>query len=93
MEPNSESTATFPEEWHMHSFIVKIWLEETFEEAGKARWRGHITHVPSGARGYLKDLRDIGIFILPYLDEMKVRSGFRWRVWKWLFGSSNRRTR
>jgi hypothetical protein len=89
VEPNSESIATFSEEWHTHSFIVKIWLEETFEETGKARWRGHITHVPSGERRYLKDLTDIGIFILPYLDSMKIRSGFRWRVWKWLFGLSN----
>ena len=89
VEPNEKSAATFSEEWHTHSFIVKIWLEETFEETGKARWRGHITHVPSGERRYLKDLTDIGIFILPYLDAMKVRSGFRWRVWKWLFGLSN----
>lgn len=87
MESNSESTATFSEEWQTHSFIVKIWPEETFEETEEARWRGHITHVPSGERRYLKDLSDIGIFILPYLDSMKVRSGFRWRVWKWLFGS------
>ncbi len=89
VEPNSESAATFSEEWQTHSFIVKIWLEETFEETGTARWRGHVTHVPSGERRYLKDLSDIGIFILPYLDSMKVRSGFRWRVWKWLFGSPN----
>ena len=88
VEPNSESTTKFSEEWHTHSFIVKIWLEETFEETGEARWRGHITHVPSAERGYLKDLSDIGIFILPYLDSMKIRSGFRWRVWKWLFGLS-----
>ena len=93
VEPNSESAAAFSEEWHTHSFIVKIWLEETIEETGKARWRGHITHVPSGERRYLKDLSDIAIFILPYLDSMKVRSGFRWRIWKRLFGSSNRRIR
>jgi hypothetical protein len=68
---------------------VKIWLEETFEETGKARWRGHITDVPSGERRYLKDLSDIGIFILPYLDSMKIRLGFRWRVWKWLFRPSS----
>jgi hypothetical protein len=86
VEPNSGPIATFSEEGHRHSFIVRIWLEETFEETGKARWRGHITHVPSGERRYLKDLSDIGIFILPYLDSMKIHSGFRWRLWKWLFG-------
>jgi hypothetical protein len=89
VEPNSESIATFSEEWHMHSFIVRIWLEETFEETGKARWTGHITHVSSGERRYLKDLSDIGIFILPYLDLMKVRLGLRWRVWTWLFRPSH----
>jgi hypothetical protein len=87
--PKSESIATFSEECYTHSFIVKIWLEETFEETGKARWRGRITHVLSGERRYLEDLSDIGIFILPYLDSMKIRSGFRWRVWKWLFRLSN----
>jgi hypothetical protein len=86
VEPNSESIATVSEEWHRHSFIVRIWLEETLEETGKACWRGHITHVPSGERRYLKDLSDIGIFILPYLDSVKIHSGFRWRLWKWLFG-------
>ena len=88
VEPNSENIPTLSEEGYTHSFIVKIWLEETFEETGKARWRGHITHVPSLERCYLKDLSDIGIFILPYLDSMKIRLGFRWRIWQWLFRSS-----
>ena len=87
-EPNSGSIAAFSEEGQTHSFIVRIWLEETFEETGNARWRGHITHVASRERRYLEDLSDIGIFILPYLDSMKVRSGLRWRVWKWLFRPS-----
>jgi hypothetical protein len=84
--PNSESIATSVKEWHPRSFIVKIWLEETLEETGKVCWRGHITDVQSGERRYLKDLSDIGIFIL---DSMKIHSGFRWLIWKWLFGPSN----
>jgi hypothetical protein len=55
------------------SFIVKIWLEETAEEAGRARWRGHITHVPSGQRRYLQDLGDITAFIAPYLERMGIK--------------------
>jgi hypothetical protein len=74
-----------PVEPDPQSFIVRIWLEETAEEAGQARWRGHITHVPSGERRYLKDLSDLCLFIAPYLESMKVRLGFRWRVWLWLF--------
>lgn len=56
-----------------HPFVVRIWLEETAEEAGQAIWRGHITHVPSGERRYLKELDDIAIFIMPYLEEMGVQ--------------------
>lgn len=55
------------------SFIIKIWLEETGEEANEAVWRGHITHVPSGERRYLKDLDDIRVFIVPYLEAMGVK--------------------
>ncbi len=54
------------------SFIVKIWLEETAEEAGRAMWRGHVTHVPSGQRRYIQDLDGIATFIVPYLEEMGV---------------------
>ena len=60
-----------------HSFIVKIWLEETAEEAGRARWRGYVTHVPSGKRRYLKDVRDVAAFVSPYLEELGVEVG-RW---------------
>ena len=67
-----------------HSFIIKIWLEETVEEAGRAMWRGHITHVPSGKRRYLKELDGISAFIAPYLEGMGVKLGNGWRVGDWL---------
>jgi hypothetical protein len=66
-------------EFNTHSFIVKIWLEETAEEAGQARWRGHITHVPSGERRYVQDLDDIAAFIAPYLEKMGVKLGMEQR--------------
>jgi hypothetical protein len=66
------------------SFIVKVWLEETVEETGRASWRGHITHVPSGERRYLKDLDDIVTFVMPYLEEMGVQFRPRLRVKRWL---------
>lgn len=71
-------------ELNTHPFIVKIWLEETAQEAGRATWRGHITHVPSGRRRYLQDLGDILAFIIPYLESMGVRIKKRWRVAEWL---------
>lgn len=71
-------------EFNTHSFIVKVWLEETAEEAGQAIWRGHITHVPSGERRYVKDPDDIPAFIVPYLEGMGVKFGNRLRMGEWL---------
>ncbi len=62
-------------EEYTHSFIVKVWLEETAPEAGQATWRGHITHVPSGERRYLKELDDIKSFVTPYLESLGVEIG------------------
>jgi hypothetical protein len=66
------------------SFIVKIWVEEHPEEGGRGTWRGHVTHVPSGKRRYLKNLGEIEDFIAPYLEEMGVKLDKRWRVRSWL---------
>jgi hypothetical protein len=67
-----------------HSFIIKIWLEETAEEAGRAKWRGHITHVPDGERRYLKSLHEISAFIAPHLEGMGVRLHLFGRPRQWL---------
>ena len=66
-----------------HSFITKIWLEESAEEAGRAIWRGTITHVPSGERRYLHALDDVTAFIVPYLAGMGVRPSLFYRVRQW----------
>lgn len=60
-------------EFNTHTFIAKIWLEETAEEADNATWRGHITHVPSGERRYFEELHSMIEFIIRYLEEMEVR--------------------
>jgi hypothetical protein len=57
------------------SFVVKVWLEETVEEEGRAKWRGHVTHVTSGERRYLESLSGIADFIMPYLERWGVRFG------------------
>lgn len=69
-----------------HSFIVKIWMEETAHEAGRATWRGHITHVPDGQRQYVEDLDAVADFIAPYLEEMGVNLGLGWRARRRLSG-------
>jgi hypothetical protein len=67
-----------------HSFIVKIWLEEVTDETGDVTWRGYITHVPSGARRYLRNLDDIVDFILTYVEAIGVRPGRLMRLRRWL---------
>ncbi len=71
-------------ESNSQSFIVKVWVEDSAEETGKAVWHGHITHVTGGQRRYLKNLREIEDFIAPHLEAMGVRLGTRWRVRRWL---------
>jgi hypothetical protein len=66
------------------SFIVKVWVEDGSETGGQGAWRGHITHVSSHERHYLKDLGEIEDFIAPYLEEMGVKLGIRWRIRRWL---------
>jgi hypothetical protein len=56
-----------------HSFIIRIWLEETAVETGQSKWRGHITHIPSNQRRYIEKLDDISTFIRHYLQEMGVK--------------------
>jgi hypothetical protein len=58
---------------HIHSFIIRIWLEETVEELGQAQWRGHITHIPDGNRRYIQDLFEITAYLIPYLRQMGVK--------------------
>ena len=54
----------------MHSFIIRIWLEEEPHEGSAATWRGHIEHVPSKEKRYFKDLNDIVTIIKPYIEAM-----------------------
>jgi len=81
VEPNWEPAGGVPIELNTHSFIVKVWLEDATEEVGKVRWRGHVTHVPSGERRYVEDLSEISTLLASYLGSMKVRLGLRWRIW------------
>lgn len=61
-------------ESNVHSFIVKVWLEEAGDETKTASWHGYITHVPSGERRYLRDLGDILSFIKPYFKGIEAHT-------------------
>ena len=57
-------------ESNTHSFVIKIWLEETDERSDTSAWRGHVTHVPSRNRRYVDDLQGITDFITRYLEQL-----------------------
>jgi len=73
-----------PLETVTHSFIVKIWLEQSSDSTHDVVWRGHITHIPSGNRAYVANLVSIIIFLLPYLRLLGVKTSLRWRIVRWL---------
>ena len=56
-------------ETSVHSFVIRVWLEETIDEAEEPKWRGHITHVPSNQRRYFDSLEDIKPIVKSYLDK------------------------
>ncbi len=72
-------------EYNVHSFIVKVWVEKAARSFRRERLHGHITHVPSGERRYLKNLDGIKTFILPYLKGVGGDDDpFRLRAALWL---------
>jgi hypothetical protein len=70
-------------EFKVQSFIVKLWLEESGDEAGKIVWRGYVTHVPDGEQRYLKRLSDITDFIEGHLKVFGVKPDHS-RFVRWL---------
>ncbi|HEX8073061.1 MAG TPA: hypothetical protein VF546_24150 [Pyrinomonadaceae bacterium] len=64
----------------VHSFIVKLWLDEAEGTTDPDRLHGHITHVPSGERRYLKDIDGIPDFVMYHLKLVGVTFSGRWRV-------------
>jgi hypothetical protein len=70
-------------ESQVHSFIVKLWLDSVADEADRAVWHGHVTHVPGGERRYFTDLDEIRLFIEPYLGSARGADKRR-RVRRWL---------
>jgi hypothetical protein len=80
----TEKEAPLSIEPENHSFVVKIWLEETVDETPHPVWRGHITHVVSGQRRYVNNLSGITTFVAPYLIGWHIRLPWRERICLWL---------
>lgn len=68
----------------IHSFVVKIWLEESAQESGRALWRGRIVHVASGNNRFFKSMEELVIFIRSYLGTIDRKGGWRLRIANWL---------
>jgi hypothetical protein len=54
-------------ESQLHSFIIKLWLENPNEKTNGTAWRAQIKHVPGGEHRYVKSFEEIADFIEPYL--------------------------
>ena len=68
----------------VHSFIVKLWLEDQGEETTRLKWHGNITHVPSGARRSFQKLSDVTDFIEQYIDGDEAHVTRRSKLRDWL---------
>jgi hypothetical protein len=68
----------------VHSFIIKLWLEDEGGDTSRLKWHGYITHVPSGARRYFKKLNEITDFIKQYVDGNDARIHRPTRLRDWL---------
>jgi len=53
----------------VHSFVIRLWCEERDDDAPFGIWRGHLTHVPSRQRRYIRDLDEIVTIITEYLRD------------------------
>ncbi len=77
----------------LHSFVVRIWLEDSVENDRQVKWRGQITHLPGNESHSFNDLQNIAAFIRLYLSYPKgtedtaepvaVDKRFRQRLSRW----------
>jgi len=53
----------------IHSFVIRMWLEQSDERARPGVWRGRVTHLPGNEQQHFTDLKNIVSFIKSYLKE------------------------
>lgn len=71
-------------EVQFQTFVLKLWVEEVDEETGQVTWRGHITHVASGERRYINEIRNIVEFTALYLERARAEPRMDGRMSQWL---------
>jgi hypothetical protein len=75
----------------VHSFIVRIWVEEGAEVEGSERqriavWHGQIINVPGGETHYFRDFDALIDFMISNLgfEKRRRRDRLRQRLKRWL---------
>jgi len=63
------------------SLVLRIWQEAPGGRGGSL-WRGHITHVQSGRRRYVRSLAEIGFVVAAYLPLVGAHAPLLWRIWR-----------
>jgi hypothetical protein len=53
----------------IHSFLIRMWLEQSEDQSRHVIWRGRITHIPSNEQQYFTDEKNILSFIKSHLKE------------------------
>ena len=70
----------------VHSFIVRIWIEEGAEVEQITIWHGQVIHVPGGEGQYFRDFDNLVDFISSSLGFVRHRK-HRWfgrKLKRWL---------
>ena len=67
-----------------HTFVLKLWLTDQQEQAGKREWHGHLDHAATGKRTYFSNFPQLNSQLYGYLDQLGVQLPLWWRVYKWL---------
>ena len=65
----SDSMDGIDDKYTIHSFIIRMWLEQFDEKTRRGSWRGRITHIPGDEQQYFTDQKIISAFINSYLNE------------------------
>jgi hypothetical protein len=69
-----------PGEISIHSFVVRIWLEEPDQETKSPLWDGQITLVATGEQQRFRDLETMSNFVAAHLQSRGVDLGLKWRL-------------
>ena len=55
----------------IHSFIVRVWKEESDTKKSQAVWRGFISSITNGKRFYFSDINKLPALIVENLKEQQ----------------------